>query len=77
MDNDLQSYRPTKRRATGTDANVIQLSRSGVAAALISVPLRYMHSPSEVLSLADLENAVRLLSAAIYRISDRNMFIPN
>ncbi len=64
-------------RATGTDANVIQLARSGVAAALISVPLRYMHSPSEVLSLEDLENAVRLLTAVVYRISDRNMFIPN
>ncbi len=64
-------------RATGTDANVMQLARSGVATALISVPLRYMHSPSEVLSLDDLENAVRLLTAAVYRISDRNMFIPN
>ena len=64
-------------RATGTDANVMQLARSGVATALISVPLRYMHSPSEVLSLDDLENAVRLLTAVVYRINDKNMFIPN
>ena len=64
-------------RATGTDANVIQLARSGVAAALVSVPLRYMHSPSEVLSLNDLENTVRLLTAVVYKISDRSMFIPN
>lgn len=64
-------------RATGTDANVMQLARSGVATALISVPLRYMHSPSEVLSLEDLENAVRLLTAVQYRIGDRNMFVPN
>jgi len=64
-------------RATGTDANVIQLCRGGVATALVSVPLRYMHSPSEVLSLADIENTVRLLTALLYRISDSGSFIPN
>ncbi len=64
-------------RATGTDANAMQLSRGGVAAALVSVPLRYMHTPVEVLSLGDLENAVRLLTGLMYRISDRNEFIPN
>jgi endoglucanase len=64
-------------RATGTDANAIQLCRGGVATALVSVPLRYMHSPSEVLSLSDLENTVRLLTALMYRIGDRKAFIPN
>lgn len=63
-------------RATGTDANVMQLSRGGVAAALISVPLRYMHSPVEVLSLQDLEHTIALLSAVIYKIDNREMFIP-
>jgi endoglucanase len=64
-------------RATGTDANVMQLTRSGVATSLISVPLRYMHSPGEVLSLADLQSTVKLLTAVIYRITDRKMFIPS
>jgi endoglucanase len=64
-------------RATGTDANVMQLTRSGVATALISVPLRYMHSPGEVLSLADLQATVKLLSAVIHRITDKKMFIPS
>ncbi|KIH76667.1 endoglucanase [Geoalkalibacter ferrihydriticus] len=64
-------------RATGTDANVMQLSRGGVATALVSVPLRYMHTPVELLSLEDLENTVRLLSGLIYRIGNRKMFIPN
>jgi endoglucanase len=64
-------------RATGTDANVMQLCRGGVATALVGVPLRYMHSPSEVLSLADIENTVRLLTALMYRISDSGSFIPN
>jgi endoglucanase len=49
-------------RATGTDANVIQLSREGVATGLVGIPNRYMHSPVEVVSLADLEHAARLLA---------------
>ncbi len=64
-------------RATGTDANVMQLSRSGVATALVSVPLRYMHTPVEFLSLADVENTVRLLAGLLYRIGDARDFIPN
>lgn len=64
-------------RATGTDANVMQLSRGGVATALVSVPLRYMHTPVEVLSLTDLENTVRLLAGVMYRIGARETFVPN
>ncbi len=63
-------------RATGTDANVMQISRSGVATALVKIPLRYMHTPVEVLSLSDLDNAVQLIVKALYRITDRNFFIP-
>ena len=62
--------------ATGTDAKVIQLSRCGVATALIRVPLRYMHSPVEVLSLADVENTVRLITAALPAIAACPSFIP-
>lgn len=63
-------------RATGTDANVMQLSRAGVATALIGIPLRYMHTPVEVLSLADLEAAVKLLTAVVGRLSAGQSFIP-
>jgi endoglucanase len=49
-------------RATGTDANVIQLSRDGVATGLIGIPNRYMHSPVEVVCLQDLERAAHLLA---------------
>jgi len=49
-------------KATGTDANVIQISREGVAAGLIGIPNRYMHSPVEVVHLDDLDNAARLLA---------------
>ncbi len=50
---------------TGTDANSIQMTRAGVATGLLSIPLRYMHTPNEVVSLSDLENAARLLAAFI------------
>lgn len=48
-------------RPTGTDARVIQMARQGVAAGVISIPLRYMHTPNELVDLKDLENTVKLL----------------
>lgn len=50
-------------RPTGTDARAIQMARQGVAASVISIPLRYMHTPSEVVDLQDVENCVQLLVA--------------
>jgi endoglucanase len=63
-------------KASGTDANVMQISRGGVATALVKIPLRYMHTPVEVVSLSDLENAVKLITEALYRIKDKGSFIP-
>jgi endoglucanase len=63
-------------RATGTDANVMQISRGGVATALVKIPLRYMHTPVEVLALSDLENAAKLIVAALETIKDKASFLP-
>ncbi|MCS7253394.1 MAG: M42 family metallopeptidase [Armatimonadota bacterium] len=63
-------------RATGTDANAIQVTRAGVATGLISIPNRYMHSPVEVASLSDLENAARLLASFVQEIRRDINFIP-
>lgn len=63
-------------RATGTDANVIQLTRSGVATSLISIPLRYMHTSGEVLSLSDVENAAKLIAGVIAKIDGDISWIP-
>jgi len=46
----------------GTDANAIQVSRSGVATGLVSIPNRYMHSPVEIISLDDIDRAADLLA---------------
>ncbi len=61
---------------TGTDANAIQLTRAGVATGLVSIPLRYMHTAAEVISLEDLENVSRLLAAFILRVKDDTDFTP-
>ncbi len=50
-------------RGTGTDADAIHLSRSGVPTGLVSVPLRYMHSPVELVMLSDADAAARLIAA--------------
>jgi putative aminopeptidase FrvX len=50
-------------RPTGTDARAIQVSRSGIATGLVSIPLRYMHTPSEIVDLEDVENCIKLLVA--------------
>ncbi len=63
-------------RGTGTDANVMQLARGGCAAALVSVPNRYMHSPVEVISLRDLNDTVKLLAETILTLTGRESFIP-
>lgn len=49
----------------GTDARAIQLTRAGVPAGCISIPVRYVHSPSEMVDYSDVQNAVKLLSALL------------
>ncbi len=63
-------------RGTGTDANVMQLTRAGVAVGLVSVPNRYMHTPVEILSLGDLEKAATLVAETVAKISEEIDFTP-
>ena len=63
-------------RATGTDANAIQINRAGAAAALVSVPNRYMHTPVELVSLGDADNTIRLLTEYLVTLKPTDTFIP-
>ena len=63
-------------RGTGTDANAIQLSRDGVAAGLVSVPNRYMHSAVEMVSLKDLDQCADLLAAFAANLKPYEDFTP-
>lgn len=56
-------------RYTGTDADAINFSRKGVATGLVSVPLRYMHSPVEMVAIDDIENAARLIAGTARRLT--------
>jgi endoglucanase len=57
--------------ATHTDADVIHLSRTGVPTAVVSIPLRYMHSPVELVELADVEATIALITAMALRLDDQ------
>jgi endoglucanase len=48
-----------------TDARAIQVMRAGVPAGCLSIPCRYVHSPSEMVDYDDVQNAVKLLSAML------------
>jgi endoglucanase len=63
-------------RGTGTDANAIQLARGGVAAGLISVPNRYMHSAVEMISLDDIDQCADLLAEFALGIEEDADFTP-
>ena len=57
-------------RYTGTDAGAVHISRSGVPTGDVGVPLRYMHSPVEMVDLADLEATVELVVAFAEALDD-------
>jgi tetrahedral aminopeptidase len=61
---------------TGTDADVMYISRAGVAAGVVSIPLRNMHTPVEVLSMSDVVNTIRLLTAFSEAVRPDMKFIP-
>ncbi|HET6831781.1 MAG TPA: M42 family metallopeptidase [Solirubrobacterales bacterium] len=62
-------------RYTGTDADSLQIARGGIATGLVSVPLRYMHSSVEMVSLEDVEGAIRLIEAFIRRLDPEESFL--
>ena len=57
-------------RSTGTDADAIAYERAGIACGLVSVPNRYMHSPSEMASYSDLDNCSRVIAAFTRRFAE-------
>ncbi|HUU55586.1 MAG TPA: M42 family metallopeptidase [Armatimonadota bacterium] len=61
---------------SGTDAWAMQLVRGGVASSLVSVPLRYMHTPIEVLDMRDLEAAAKVLATFCADLSPDTDFVP-
>jgi endoglucanase len=63
-------------RATGTDANTMQVNRGGMATGLVSIPNRYMHSPVEMISLEDIDRAANLLARFATELDETADFTP-
>lgn len=63
-------------RGTPNDANVLQLTRAGVATAALGIPNRYMHTPAEIISLRDLDTAASLLCELVRSAADGESLIP-
>jgi putative aminopeptidase FrvX len=61
-------------RATGTDADAVHASRAGVPTGLVSIPIRYMHSPVELVQLDDVHACARLIAAAALRLGSDTSF---
>jgi putative aminopeptidase FrvX len=61
-------------RGTGTDADAIHLSRAGIPTATIGLPLRYMHSPVEMVDLEDVAATARLIAAFARRLTPETSF---
>jgi putative aminopeptidase FrvX len=62
-------------RASHTDADAFHLSRRGVPTGIVSIPLRYMHSPVELMQLSDVEACAKLIAAFAQKLSAETSFV--
>lgn len=62
--------------STGTDADSIYTSRSGVATAVVSIPNRYMHTPNQMVAAEDVEHAAELVATALAGLESGISFLP-
>ena len=72
--NKIPFQRAALSRATGTDTDAFAYSGSGVASALISLPLRYMHTTVEMVHRDDVENVIKLIYESLLKIKDGDFF---
>ena len=63
-------------KPAGNDANIMQISRGGMATGIVAIPNRYMHSPVEVISLNDIERAAELIAEFCASIQPDSDFTP-
>ncbi|GAA4237283.1 M42 family metallopeptidase [Postechiella marina] len=73
-DKKIPFQRSALSRATGTDTDAFAYSNGGVASALISLPLRYMHTTVEMVHKDDVENVIKLIYETLLKIEDGETF---
>ncbi len=72
--NDIPFTVEANARNTGTDADAVHASRAGVPTAVVSVPLRYMHSPVELVQVSDMLDAARLVAQSALALTPQTRF---
>ena len=73
-DNKIPFQRLASSRVTGTDTDAFAYSNGGVASALISLPLRYMHTTVEMVHREDVENVIRLIYETLLKMENNESF---
>ena len=73
-DRDIAIQREASSRATGTDTDAFAYSNGGVASALISLPLKYMHTTVEMAAKSDVEGVIELILASLTKIEEGMSF---
>jgi putative aminopeptidase FrvX len=74
VEKEIPFQRAASSRMTGTDTDAFAYSNGGVASALISLPLRYMHTTVEMVHKDDVENVIRLIYESLLKIKDGETF---
>ncbi len=72
--NSIPFQRAASSRFTGTDTDAFAYSNEGVASALISLPLKYMHTTVEMVQYQDVENIIRLMYEFLLQLQDGHDF---
>ncbi|WMX17323.1 MULTISPECIES: M42 family metallopeptidase [unclassified Aureispira] len=72
--NEIPYQLSASSRITGTDTDAFAFSNAGVPSALISLPIKYMHTTVEMAHKDDVENVIRLIYQALQRIEDKHDF---
>jgi putative aminopeptidase FrvX len=73
-DNKISFQRDAASRATGTDTDAFAYSNGGVPSALISFPMRYMHTTVEMVALTDVEDTVKLIFETLKKLTPETNF---
>ena len=74
MAKEIPFQRLASSRVTGTDTDAFAYSNGGVASALISLPLRYMHTTVEMVHRDDVENVIKLIYETLLKLENEETF---
>ena len=73
-ENNIEFQREASSRATGTDTDAFAYSNGGVPSALISLPLRYMHTTVEMAHIKDIEGVIKMIYESLRKIEYKHNF---